>query len=74
MSVVDLEVRPGIDAGAMSMLDLAAFHAAPLNRDPFEYLTAIRPRRQMEKRAVRAVDQRGAFVEREIAHVGETKV
>src|SRR4051794_38368531 len=35
-------------------------------RSPFEYLTAIRPRRQMEKRAVRAVDQRGAFVEREI--------
>jgi hypothetical protein len=38
MSVADLEVRPGLDAGAMSMLDLDAFKAAPLNRDPFEYL------------------------------------
>src|SRR5207302_2591750 len=38
MSVVDLEVGPGLDVGSMSMLDLAAFRAAPLNRDPFEYL------------------------------------
>jgi len=38
MSVVDLEIGSEFDLDAISMLDLEAFRAAPLQREPFEYL------------------------------------